>query len=279
MQVNAAVTSRMGALCACAKTKKRLTIAASRQSSWRRHQGEEMETWKKNLLKEMRFVDSEHTMFEKIAQHAAELGFEFCSFGIRTPLPVTNPVTVVLTTYPKTFQQIYEQSDYVSIDPVVQHALWGNMEMIAWTDETRFSRNKEVLRITRDAGVYSGVSQPIRGSLGVAALLDLSGYKRALPASEIEEKKSGIIWLANFAFQNLSPVLIENYMPAAEIKLTERELSILRWLAEGKTTEDIADILSIAKRTVDFHINNAVAKLEVPNRTAATVQAALLGLL
>ena len=65
----------------------------------------------------------------------------------------------------------------------------------------------------------------------------------------------------------------------SEIKLTDREVSILRLLAEGKTSDHIADILEITKRTIDFHINNAVDKLGVENRTAATATLAVLGVL
>jgi len=226
----------------------------------------------------MKFIDCEQALFEKMVQWTAELGFDFFSFGLRAPLPVSNPVAVVISSYPKIFQDTYEQSDYVSIDPVVQRALGGE-EMVTWTDETRFSRNPELWHVTRVAGILSGVSHPLWGAQGVACLLDLSGYNRVLPASEVEDKKIRIIWLANIAYQSLSPHLIANYMPAAEIKLSDREISVLRWLAEGKATEDIAEILNIAKRTVDFHINNAVKKLGTTNRTAATVQAALLGLL
>ncbi len=51
------------------------------------------------------------------------------------------------------------------------------------------------------------------------------------------------------------------------------------WTAEVKTSGEIAEILKISERTVNFHINNAIAKLDTPNKTAAAVRAALLGLL
>jgi LuxR family transcriptional regulator len=41
----------------------------------------------------------------------------------------------------------------------------------------------------------------------------------------------------------------------------------------------VADILRIAERTVNFHINNAVVKLNANNKTAAAIRAAVLGLL
>ena len=58
-----------------------------------------------------------------------------------------------------------------------------------------------------------------------------------------------------------------------QVDLTEREIETLTWSARGKTSEEIAAILGLAKRTVDFHIDNARAKLNVATRTQAVVQA------
>ena len=64
----------------------------------------------------------------------------------------------------------------------------------------------------------------------------------------------------------------------AQEQLTEREIEILKWTAVGKTADDIALILSMKKRTVHFHVANAVQKMGVCNKTAAVVQAALSGM-
>jgi DNA-binding CsgD family transcriptional regulator len=66
--------------------------------------------------------------------------------------------------------------------------------------------------------------------------------------------------------------------PHAQGQLTEREIEILKWTAVGKTADDIALILSMKKRTVHFHVANAVQKMGVCNKTAAVVQAALSGM-
>ena len=54
---------------------------------------------------------------------------------------------------------------------------------------------------------------------------------------------------------------------------------MLRWTGEGKTSGEIADILNITERTVNFHIGKAIAKLNAVNKTAAVLRAAMLGLL
>lgn len=57
------------------------------------------------------------------------------------------------------------------------------------------------------------------------------------------------------------------------IALSEREVEVLTWSARGKTSDETAAILGLSKRTVDFHMDNARAKLGVANRTQAVVKA------
>ncbi len=52
--------------------------------------------------------------------------------------------------------------------------------------------------------------------------------------------------------------------------LTRREVDVLRLIAEGKTTRDIAAQLFISSKTADNHIQHIYAKLAVTNRSAAT---------
>jgi LuxR family transcriptional regulator len=62
-------------------------------------------------------------------------------------------------------------------------------------------------------------------------------------------------------------------------KLTKREIEILRWTALGKSSEEIASVLHLSVNTINYHIKKSTAKLGAPNKTAAAVNAALLGLL
>jgi DNA-binding NarL/FixJ family response regulator len=57
------------------------------------------------------------------------------------------------------------------------------------------------------------------------------------------------------------------------INLSDREIEVLTWAASGKTSAEIAKILGISKRTIDFHIDNAREKLGVKNRTQAVIKA------
>ncbi|OAI27837.1 DNA-binding response regulator [Methylosinus sp. R-45379] len=62
-------------------------------------------------------------------------------------------------------------------------------------------------------------------------------------------------------------------------ELNEREVETLLWAARGKTSDEIASIMSITKRTVDYHLDNARNKLGVATRIEAAVKATLVGLI
>jgi DNA-binding CsgD family transcriptional regulator len=60
--------------------------------------------------------------------------------------------------------------------------------------------------------------------------------------------------------------------------LTARESEVLHWLGQGKGNREIAEILGIAVRTVNKHLERIYPKLGVDNRTAAANVAAGLDL-
>jgi len=57
--------------------------------------------------------------------------------------------------------------------------------------------------------------------------------------------------------------------------LNDREIETLTWVARGKTSAQIAKIIGLSKRTVDFHLDNAREKLGAATRTQAAIKAAV----
>jgi DNA-binding response OmpR family regulator len=58
------------------------------------------------------------------------------------------------------------------------------------------------------------------------------------------------------------------------VQLNDREVETLTWVARGKTSAEIAQILGLTKRTIDFHVDNARTKLGAATRTQAVIKAA-----
>lgn len=60
--------------------------------------------------------------------------------------------------------------------------------------------------------------------------------------------------------------------------LTNRELEVLRLIGQGKTNKEIGDELYISLKTVKTHVSNILNKLNVQDRTQATIYAFKHGL-
>lgn len=70
-----------------------------------------------------------------------------------------------------------------------------------------------------------------------------------------------------------------NERAIAYLGLTDRELQVLRLMAEGSSNKEISKTLYISVNTVKSHVSNLLAKLEVERRTQAVRKAQSLGLI
>lgn len=71
----------------------------------------------------------------------------------------------------------------------------------------------------------------------------------------------------------------DDMVMAPEMRFSKREKEILKWTAEGKTSSEIAIILSISENTVNFHQKNMQKKFNAPNKTQIACYAAATGLI
>ncbi|MBS4762308.1 response regulator transcription factor [Carnobacteriaceae bacterium zg-ZUI252] len=67
--------------------------------------------------------------------------------------------------------------------------------------------------------------------------------------------------------------------PQKHDELTHRELEVLLLMAQGKSNQEISEELFIALKTVKTHVSNVLMKLEVDDRTQATIYAFKKGLI
>lgn len=131
----------------------------------------------------------------------------------------------------------------------------------------------------RQHGLNHGWSHTIRDHTGIFGTFSL--VRRATPITEDELAASEpeMIWLSQRAHASIGTLMAEKVLPDAATRLKEVERQTLHWTAEGKTAAEVAAILEMTERNVNFHIRNAVTKLNAANKTHAVVKAALLGLI
>ena len=96
---------------------------------------------------------------------------------------------------------------------------------------------------------------------------------RQLGADDYVTKPIDFEVLATIITARLAGVARNELWPK-RVTLNDREVESLTWVARGKTSAEIAQILGLTKRTVDFHIDNARTKLDAATRTEAVIKAA-----
>jgi LuxR family transcriptional regulator len=234
-----------------------------------------MRSWQEELLHAAEGTHSRDTLFECIEAGARALEFDRCAYGLRVPVPVCNPRTVLLDNCPDEWRARYLAAGYICTDPVVRRGR-RSQASLAWAAQV--SEGAPALREKiRSRGLCFGWAKSDLDANGVGGMLTLARSSHALSEAELAAKSLQMCWLAQMAHVSLSRLIVAGLadeMPT----LTEREIEVLKWTADGKTSREIADILAVSDNTVNFHIKNAVAKLRTANKTAAAVRAALLGL-
>ena len=74
----------------------------------------------------------------------------------------------------------------------------------------------------------------------------------------------------------LTPDVTEEEALSDNLGITRREAEVLMWLSRGKSNRDIAAILTLSPRTVNKHLEQIFAKLQIDNRASATAIAVRL---
>lgn len=225
---------------------------------------------------QLRVATDEHQLFEKIAGCAKRLGFEYCCYGIRVPLPVSNPAVAIFDTYPSGWMSHYQQSNFIEVDPTVREGM-KSTGLIVWPEAT--SNAPRLWADAYDFGLRVGVAHSSWAAHGVYGLLTMARHADGLTSAECDVLTPQTSWLANLAHALMSEFLVPKLAPEASVTLTPRECEVLCWTGEGKTACEIGQILNISERTVNFHVNNVLLKLNATNKVQAVVKAIAVGLI
>lgn len=214
--------------------------------------------------------------FAYLLKRCREIGFDYCATGVRLPVPVAEPKTILENNYSSSWREKYQQANYLATDPCISHTL--NQKGITLWSETH-NDNPSFWEDAFSHDLKHGVSIAMRDSSGALGMLSMSRGKTALCPKELQIVSLEVARLGEmFAITSFKNT-IERFLPESTVDLTRREAEVLRWTADGKTSEDIATILSLSVNTVNFHVKQTLLKLSAVNKTQAVVKALLLHLI
>jgi len=214
--------------------------------------------------------------FDVIARYARRLGFERCAYGVRIFDSFTRPKTRMINNYSATWEQRYQEAGYLTIDPSVAHGLRSHAPLI-WSAEL-FRSAPQLWDEARESGLCYGWAQSFFDPDGSVGMLTVARPHEKLAPSELAILGYQLHLLANAAHRHLSAqVRVDE--PDGFPLLSDRELEVLRWTADGKTSEEAGILLEVSPNTIKFHMKKVIEKLSVANKVAAIARVVNRGLL
>jgi NarL family two-component system response regulator LiaR len=160
-------------------------------------------------------------------------------------------------------------------DVVLMDLLMPVMDGIAATAAIRRELPEtEVLALTSALDDASVVGAVRAGAIGY--LLKNSDAEDVIRA--IKAAAAGQVHLSPEAATRLMRGVSPMETPPGAEPLTEREVDVLRLLAQGLANKEIARSLQIGEKTVKTHVSNILMKMNVQSRTQAALQASRMGL-
>jgi LuxR family transcriptional activator of conjugal transfer of Ti plasmids len=240
-----------------------------------------MQSTFKRFMLQLERSQHEEALRDVMAEAAADMGVaSFAYLGLSSnPAPQLGPTLV--STYPTEWTDHYIGHDYCRIDPVIQTAsqdvlpfYWGQTVPLKPLDEAQ----ARLFREAQECGIHHGFTIPIHDAGRVASLNfccahDVDTFRKAV------EEHRHVIHLMGIYFHAHVRRKLQLTSRLSRPCLTPREAECLQWSALGKSHQVIADILGLSRRTVKFHIENAMKKLDVATTRQAIVKATMLGVI
>lgn len=178
--------------------------------------------------------------------------------------------------WPEEWVRRYAGEDRALRDPVRAHAR-TSLRPFTWSEALRLCPLPGADALQAEAagfGLVEGVVVPVHGPGGRHGLVSFAAERLALAPRDVQALHLAAIE----ACAQVAVFDARRQVDGAE-RLTPREIDCLRWAADGKTSWEIAQILSISQHTTDWYLTSAARKLRAASRVQAVAEAFRRGLI
>ncbi|MBV7540367.1 LuxR family transcriptional regulator [Acidovorax sp. sic0104] len=224
-------------------------------------------------------ASTDQEFFASMEAITRDMGFERFLVGTQWFDDNGAPVYKIASGYPGGWQRLYAERQYAGLDPTVQHCRTST-DVVVWSEDFfAQSGTLDFFEEARGHGLGYGLSLPVHEARGVKSMISLARDKPIQdPREEAQMLAFGKVLAscAHFAHRGL---IASEAALGAKPQISAQESQCLHWVALGKTSAEIGQIMSIAEPTVVFHVKNVMEKLDVKNRSQAIAVAFRLGLL
>jgi len=238
------------------------------------HDQPEDEQW----LAELQEISSEIVLYQFLQRMTQQYGF--AGYAIVNLPPASEKMLskrVVTGTLPKQFMLDYDRLNLLKRSPVFGQFRQSTTPLVWDIDEgmarDKATRRDEVVRLFKHYGYRIAALFPVHSPDGQRAIIVLIG-KRSKPSLH---ELADLCLLAVVAYDRLYQ--LRHAHQRREHRLSEREMQVLDWAANGKTSTEIGMILSLSDHTVNSYLNSAMRKMDCVNRTQLVAKAVRLNII
>ncbi|MBB1201378.1 transcriptional regulator SdiA [Enterobacteriaceae bacterium 89] len=232
--------------------------------------------WRRDISQQFQSATVSDEIYAILQQQTHSLEYDWYALCVRHPVPFTRPKLSLHTTYPQEWMAHYQSENYFAIDPVLKAENYFKGHL-PWDDKL-FQNAQELWDAAQDHGLRKGITQSVMLPNRALAFLSVSRQSNQADPFSAQETELRLQTLTELSLSALLRLEDEMVM-APTMKFSKRELEILKWTAEGKTSAEISIILSISENTVNFHQKNMQKKFNAPNKTQIACYAAAIGLI
>jgi len=231
-------------------------------------------SWKKQLDQNTAHIKSTNDVVDTSVTLCKALGFDVFAYSVCDTVPFTRPRIQTIGNFSAQWLHCYEKNNYATVDPIIRHCR-SSSEILRWY-ENLFNDCPQLWKDANRHHMRIGITQPSFNVGTCVGLLSLSRTKKAISEIELQNLKPTIKAFTETFYSRASELTQALTIPAI-IDLRQKEKEILRWVADGKTSEEIGRILDVSADTVNFHIRNVQKKLGTCNRVQAVTYAIAQG--
>ncbi|MGR9244157.1 autoinducer-binding transcriptional regulator TraR (plasmid) [Rhizobium leguminosarum] len=234
-----------------------------------------MQDWLDKLTDLSALQGDESVLKQAIADFADQAGF-----GGYAYLYIRPGHTIAASNYHPEWRSTYFRRNFEAVDPVVKRAK-SLKQAFTWSGEQERPRLSKAERAfyaqAADFGIRSGITIPIRAANGSMSMFTLASAKTA-----IDLKRDIDAVAAAAAVGQLHTRMCLLPMTASEQHpgwLDPKEGAYLRWIAVGKTMEEVADLEGVKYNSVKSKIEETRKRLGIhtmPHLVALAIRAGLI---
>ena len=232
--------------------------------------------WRGETEKQFQALTEVMQLKSLLQTHIEALGFDAFAFLIQHPVPFTRPRIFLFSTYPEKWLKRYESQNFYAIDPILVLCQQPGRG-VEWTQDV-FAEAGAFWAEANAAGLQSGFSCSAMASNRAIGILSISSQRSGQTQQRRVQLEVQLHFLAELSLRVLDR-LNDSSMVVLSNDFSQRELEILKWTAEGKTSVEISLILAISEHTVNFHQKNMQKRFNVSNKTQIACYAAAIGLI